>query len=75
MRADALPPALGLQAVVSGSCSVATNAQVRDFRGRGLSQWDPKPENYSPSIYAADILQLLGELRAAAETSDPRLPG
>lgn len=27
-RAAALPPATGLQAVVSGSCSVATNAQV-----------------------------------------------
>ena len=34
-RADALPPALGLQAVVSGSCSVATNAQVAAFKQTG----------------------------------------
>lgn len=34
-RADRLPPATGLRAVVSGSCSLATNAQVADFRQRG----------------------------------------
>lgn len=34
-RADALPPARGLQAVVSGSCSVATNAQVLQFKQSG----------------------------------------
>jgi pimeloyl-ACP methyl ester carboxylesterase len=33
-----------------------------DFRGRGLSQWDPTPENYKPPVYAADVLQLMGEL-------------
>ncbi len=32
-QADALPPAVGLRAVISGSCSVATNAQVRAFPG------------------------------------------
>jgi 3-dehydrotetronate 4-kinase len=32
---DALPPALGHRAIVSGSCSVATNAQVLDFKQRG----------------------------------------
>ena len=30
-RAAALPPATGLRAVVSGSCSLATNRQVMDF--------------------------------------------
>lgn len=30
-----LPPAVGTQAIVSGSCSVATNAQVADFKTRG----------------------------------------
>ncbi|MFE8646356.1 3-oxo-tetronate kinase [Sphingomonas sp. NCPPB 2930] len=30
-----LPPAIGTQAIVSGSCSVATNAQVADFKHRG----------------------------------------
>ena len=33
-----------------------------DFRGRGRSQWDPRPENYKPPVYADDILQLLDEL-------------
>ncbi|MGQ0708175.1 MAG: 3-oxo-tetronate kinase [Rhodoferax sp.] len=35
VRADALPPARGLQAVVSGSCSVTTNAQVLHFKQSG----------------------------------------
>ena len=33
--ATALPPAAGARAIVSGSCSVATNAQVADFTARG----------------------------------------
>lgn len=36
-HAQALPPAVGLRAVVSGSCSLASNRQVADFRQRGLS--------------------------------------
>jgi len=35
VRADALPPARGPQAVVSGSCSVATNTQVLHFKQSG----------------------------------------
>ncbi|RZL65261.1 MAG: four-carbon acid sugar kinase family protein [Variovorax sp.] len=34
-QASALPPATGLQAVVSGSCSVATNQQVAHFIASG----------------------------------------
>ena len=34
-QAAELPPARGLRAIVSGSCSTATNAQVADFIGRG----------------------------------------
>ena len=34
-EADRLPPAAGLRAVVSGSCSQATNAQVRHFLASG----------------------------------------
>ena len=34
-RPDALPPAAGLRAVISGSCSVATHAQVQAFRQAG----------------------------------------
>ncbi len=33
--ADTLPPAAGRQAVISGSCSVATNAQVLNFKRSG----------------------------------------
>jgi pimeloyl-ACP methyl ester carboxylesterase len=35
---------------------------VPDFRGRGMSDWDPQPERYLPTTYAADVLQLLDEL-------------
>jgi len=33
-----------------------------DFRGRGLSNWDPEPSRYNPATYAADVLALLDEL-------------
>jgi pimeloyl-ACP methyl ester carboxylesterase len=33
-----------------------------DFRGRGMSQHDPNPEQYVPPTYAMDVLQLLDEL-------------
>lgn len=29
-----------------------------DFRGRGLSAYDPNPGNYTPNTYAADVLAL-----------------
>jgi pimeloyl-ACP methyl ester carboxylesterase len=32
---------------------------VPDMRGRGLSAWDPNPQNYQPAIYVQDILGLL----------------
>jgi 3-dehydrotetronate 4-kinase len=35
LQASQLPPATGLQAVVSGSCSVATNGQVSHFKALG----------------------------------------
>ena len=38
---------------------------VPSFRGRGLSQHDPNPKQYSPPVYVADILQLLDELGIA----------
>ena len=34
-----------------------------DFRGRGLSEHDPISSRYMPPTYAADVLQLLDELR------------
>lgn len=38
-----LPAAQGLQAIVSGSCSQATQAQVADFKQRGGSAWALDP--------------------------------
>jgi pimeloyl-ACP methyl ester carboxylesterase len=34
-----------------------------DFRGRGMSEHDPQPHRYMPPVYAADVLQLLDELK------------
>ena len=33
-----------------------------DFRGRGMSEWDPQSARYQPPTYAMDVLQLLDEL-------------
>jgi pimeloyl-ACP methyl ester carboxylesterase len=33
-----------------------------DFRGRGLSDYDPQPERYTPLTYAADVRHLLDQL-------------
>ena len=57
-QASQLPPAQGLQAVVSGSCSLATQAQVQDFIARGLPAWAVNPEQAigSPDQAVADAL-------------------
>ncbi|CAN5132072.1 alpha/beta hydrolase [soil metagenome] len=34
-----------------------------DFRGRGLSEYDPQSSRYMPPTYAADVLQLMDELQ------------
>lgn len=34
-----------------------------DVRGRGRSDYDPKPENYNPGVYVQDMLGLLDDLR------------
>ena len=36
-----------------------------DFRGRGMSDHDPKPEQYLPIVYATDILKMLDQLGIA----------
>ena len=33
-----------------------------DVRGRGASERDPNPENYSPAVYAGDMIALLDDL-------------
>lgn len=42
--------------------SPARRVLALDFRGRGLSDYDPLPERYIPPTYAADVLQLLDDL-------------
>lgn len=32
-----------------------------DFRGRGLSDWDPQSERYAPPTYAQDVLELFAD--------------
>ncbi|MCJ0765705.1 3-oxo-tetronate kinase [Variovorax terrae] len=63
-RASALPPACGLQAVVSGSCSLATNRQVQAFIASG-----------QPAL-AVDPLRIAAGVDVAAEAlawAEPRL--
>jgi uncharacterized protein YgbK (DUF1537 family) len=48
--ASALPPATGLKAVVSGSCSLATNAQVKAFVDAGRPAFAIDPLNVMRSI-------------------------
>ena len=36
-----------------------------DLRGRGQSDFDPNPDNYLPSVYAADVLKFLDQLGIA----------
>lgn len=38
---------------------------VVEFRGRGLSAYDPNPANYAPHTYVADVLKLLDQLGIA----------
>jgi 3-dehydrotetronate 4-kinase len=60
MQADALPPARGLQAVVSGSCSVATNAQVQRFLATGRPGFVVDPLAIAAGVdVAAQALQAL----------------
>ncbi|HUR88695.1 MAG TPA: 3-oxo-tetronate kinase [Ramlibacter sp.] len=63
-RAAELPLAQGYAAVISGSCSVATNAQVAEFKNRGLSAFVVDPMR----IAAGDDLA-----RQALEWAKPRL--
>ncbi len=48
-QASALPKAQGHQAIVSGSCSLATQGQVAHYKSLGLPSWQFKPLDWSPS--------------------------
>jgi 3-dehydrotetronate 4-kinase len=57
-----LPAAQGLRAVVSGSCSVATNGQVADFMARGGAAFAVEP------VQLAEGADLVAQALAWAET-------
>ena len=40
---------------------------VPDLRGRGLSDRDPNPQNYQPTVYLRDLLKILAETNGAAK--------
>lgn len=57
LQAGRLPPVRGWQAVVSGSCSLATHRQVRDFIGRGHPALAIDPLRMAAGVdVAADVL-------------------
>jgi uncharacterized protein YgbK (DUF1537 family) len=62
-QASALPKAEGHQAIVSGSCSLATQAQVAHYKSRGLPSWPLNPLNWStqdvPTQIHNDVTQVL----------------
>ena len=70
-RPSARPPILCLSGLTRNSRDFADLAEhyagqwrviAPDFRGRGMSDHDPKSARYLPTTYAADVLQLLDEL-------------
>ena len=52
-----LPAAQGLQAIVSGSCSQATQGQVADFKQRGGPAWTLDPLRLTDDQALADCVQ------------------
>ncbi|WP_313296998.1 3-oxo-tetronate kinase [Diaphorobacter sp.] len=63
LRASALPAAAGLRAIVSGSCSLATNRQVTDFIERGGKAWALDPLRIAAGDdVVSDVLQWAGPL-------------
>ena len=57
-EASLLPPAQGATAVVSGSCSVATNAQVQHFLDAGLPAFPVDPAKLAQGV---DVVQQVVE--------------
>ena len=59
LQASQLPAARGLQAVVSGSCSVATNGQVAHFKALGRPAYAIDPASLMHGQSAAVVQQVL----------------
>jgi pimeloyl-ACP methyl ester carboxylesterase len=67
----ARPPLLCLHGLTRNSSDFAEFAErysprfrviALDFRGRGRSDYDPRPSRYTPLIYAGDVIRLLDDL-------------
>jgi len=68
---DARPPLLCLPALTRNARDFSDLAEryspgfrviVLDYRGRGLSEYDPVPTRYLPPTYAYDVIELLDQL-------------
>lgn len=67
-QAAVLPPACGSRAILSGSCSRATNAQVADFIGRGGPSFVIDPLACADGMSAMEAV-----VRRALSWAQPRL--
>ncbi len=50
---------------IAGHLSPHYRVIAADMRGRGRSEWDPVPANYTPAVYCLDMLGLLDHLGIA----------
>jgi uncharacterized protein YgbK (DUF1537 family) len=67
-QAAALPKALGYQAIVSGSCSLATQGQVAHYKNSGLPSWQFEPLNWTSVNVAQQIKADVQKALAWAQT-------
>jgi uncharacterized protein YgbK (DUF1537 family) len=70
VQAAALPAPAGYQAIVSGSCSLATQAQVANYISAGLPSWQFKPLNWTTQDVPA---QINADVQAALAWAQPLL--
>jgi uncharacterized protein YgbK (DUF1537 family) len=66
-QAAALPKATGYQAIVSGSCSIATQGQVAHYQSLGLPSWQFKPLSWSHHDVPAQIKSEVAQALAWAQ--------
>ena len=69
-KAAALPAPSGFQAIVSGSCSLATQGQVAHYIASGQPSWQFKPLNWTAQVVPA---QIKADVAAALAWAEPLL--
>ena len=69
-KAAALPAPSGFQAIVSGSCSLATQGQVAHYTASGQPSWQFKPLNWTAQDVPA---QIKADVAAALAWAEPLL--